>query len=530
MSTVTTTAASTPGTGVNSRHPLFTEFLEDWVQMRDTYRGERIVKEKATLYLPPTSGMVADGMGNAEAPGMKAYNAYKKRAHFPDIVNDAIEAMIGVMHHKPPTIELPEALEPMRERATLRHESLEMLLRRINEEQLVTGRLGLLLDLPARMDNDPGVVPYVAMYVAEKVINWDEGRRDGIVVDNINLVVLDESEFERKRDFEWEYEEKYRVLTLGEDAANDQVDDPDSSGERSALNLPEGQGTYQAGVFRETNRTFNVDRMVTPSIRGNTLDEIPFVFINSKDVVPEPEDPPLIGLSNLALTIYRGEADYRQALFMQGQDTLVVIGASSEQTDEGFRTGANASINLPQGGDAKFIGVDSSGLSEMRQALENDKSQAGQKGGQLLDSVSRERESGEALTVRVAARTATLNQIALAGAFGLQQLLRQAARWVGADPEQVIVTPNLDFVDDSLGGKELVELMTAKSLGAPISLRTIHTQMQDKDLTDMEFEEELSEIESEEPLGGSTDDDGPEPDEDELTEEETDDDDGSNTG
>ncbi len=513
MSTTVTTTRATPGTGVDSRHPLYTEFLDDWTRMRDTYRGQRIVKEKGFLYLPATSGMIADGISNAEAPGFKAYSAYKTRAHFPDIVNDAVEAMIGVMHHKPPTIELPEALEPMRTNATLRHETLEMLLRRINEEQLVTGRLGLLLDLPEMVQNQAGVTPYIAMYAAEKVINWDEGRRDGIVVDNLNLVVLDESEYERKRDFEWEFESKFRVLALGD--PNQPTETDDSSGERSALNLPKGQGTYQQAVFRETNRTFNAERLVTPSIRGTTLEEIPFVFINSKDVVPEPEEPPLIGLADLALLIYRGEADYRQALFMQGQDTLLVVGASEEQMSEGFRTGANASITLPIGGSAEFIGVDSSGLPEMRQALENDRSQAGQKGGQLLDSVSRERESGEALSVRVAARTATLNQIALAGAFGLEQLLRMAATWVGANPDDVSVTPNLDFIDDKLGGKELVDLMTAKSLGAPLSLRSVHEQMQDKDMTSMTFEEELSEIESEEPLGGSTDEDGPEPDEEE---------------
>ncbi len=464
-------ASGATGTGVDSQHPLYMEFLADWIKMRDCYRGERIVKEKGTTYLPPTAGMIADGMEPTQL-GFKQYNAYRLRAAFPDVVNDGIESMLGVMHNKPANIEIPKVMEPLIEEATLRHESLQMLLRRVNEEQLVTGRLGLLVDMPDVATTD---LPSIALYQAEDIINWDEGLRDGLVVDKLNFVALNESEFERVRNFEWEFQRKFRVLTLGNPHEN------------------VAEGVYNVGVYREVDATFNLDNQVEPSIRGKTLDEIPFVFINSKDVVPEPEEPPLLGLANLAFTIYRGEADYRQALFMQGQDTLVVIGGDEETT---YRTGAGGFIHLPsgQGHDAKFIGVDSTGLSEMREALQNDNNRASQKGGQMLDSVSRERESGDALKIRVAARTATLNQVALAGAFGLQQSLRIIARWVGANDQEVIVTPNLDFTDEALEGKTLVEYMTAKSLGAPFSLESIHDIMRDRDLTSKTFEEEVKQM------------------------------------
>ena len=257
-------------------------------------------------------------------------------------------------------------------------------------------------------------------------------------------------------------------------------------------------------MFDEDATTFSEAQLVTPSIGGSMLDEIPFVFINAKDVVPQTDAPPLLGLGRLALTIYRGEADYRQSLFMQGQDTLVVIGAISSgvEGETTFRTGANASIELPsgQGHDAKYIGVDSKGLVEMRSALENDYRLASEKSGQLIDSVSREKESGDALKIRVAARTATLNQIVLAGAFGLEQVLKIAARWLGQDDSKVKVMPNLDFADDSLDGKTLNEWMTAKALGAPLSLRTIHSRMKERELTELDFEEELEEIEKEKEL------------------------------
>ena len=363
-----------------------------------------------------------------------------------------------------------------------------MLLRNINEEQLISGRLGLLLDVP-NMSEGP-VTPYIAMYQAESIINWDDGARDELVVQNLNLVSLNETEYERKEEFEWEMVEKYRILTLG---------DPET-------NQPVLGGQYMVGVFRDDGGSFSYDPAlaISPSIAGQTIDFIPFTFINAADVVPSPDIPPLQGLARLALTIYRGEADYRQALFMQSQDTLVVVGSTDEEA--GFRTGANASIILPMGGDAKFIGVNSNGLPEMRQALQNDKAMAMSRGGQLMDTVSRERESGDALRVRVAARTATLNQIALAGAFGLEQSLKQAAVWVGADPNEVSVTPNLDFSDQRMDARSLVELMTAKGMGLPLSTESIHAMLRDHEMTEMEFADEIAKLEEESELLPAFDD------------------------
>ena len=97
---------------VDSKHPLYSEFLADWEQLRDCYRGERIVKEAGTRYLPATSGMESDGMETTTSPGFKAYVAYRTRARYPDFVKEAVESMLGVMHNKPPQIELPAKMEP----------------------------------------------------------------------------------------------------------------------------------------------------------------------------------------------------------------------------------------------------------------------------------------------------------------------------------------------------------------------------------------------------------------------------------
>ncbi len=459
---------------LSEKHPQYTLQLENWVLMRDAYRGERQVKSKGQVYLPATAGQVIDGMDQPTQPGAKAYQAYLKRARFPNFVREAVQTAVGMMHSQPPKIKLPKELEKI---TSSKGETMPQLLRRINEEQLLTGRIGLLADIPTRT-TDP--LPYIATYSTERIINWDDGTVEGLVPQVLNFVVLDESEYERnKLNFGWTLEEKYRVLVIGTIEGN------------------ETSGPYKFGVFESRDPAAVDSTLKEASIRGKTLDKIPFVIINSCDLVSDSDEPPLMDLGNLCMTIYRGEADYRQNLFMQGQDTLVIIGGATDE-DEAVRTGAGSRIDVPIGGDAKYIGVESDGLQEQREALENDRKRAGSMGAQSLDTVSRERESGTSLNIRIAARTADLNQIALTGAAGLEQLLKTCAEWVGANPEEVKVEPNLEFGDHQLSGQNMVEMQTSRNLGYPISAKSLHQVAYDRGLTKLTFEEEMAQAKKEE--------------------------------
>lgn len=475
---------------LDSVHPRYAIFAPDWRQLRHFAKGERAVKARTTEYLPATKGMVLDKMGYAANSkpnlGQEVYDAYLLRAVFPEYVGDALEIFMGMLHNKAPVIELPEELEGLRDNATEIGEPLELLLQRINLEQLTTGRVFMLLDLPVKPDpRNP--MPFIALYVAEAARNWDN---DAISDERaeLNFVVLDESGTKRNDNFEWVAIAKYRVLML--------VDE-------------NGKRIYKVGVFEDEGGTPNFDptQMRTPAIRGKTLESIPGVFVNSKDISPDPDEPPLMSLARLCGAIYRGEADYRQNLFMQGQDTLVVIGERAKPVgdpnsplndEEPLRTGAGSRIELEVGGDAKYVGVQSQGLTEQRYALENDRKRAESRSGQLIDAAKGDKESGTALRTRVGAQTSTLNQIAKTGALALEMILKKAAIWVGADPDKVKVTPNLEFADYQMSGQDLVNLMTAKrTQGAPLSLESIHRLMVQGNLTSLDFVTETDKIKAE---------------------------------
>lgn len=462
---------------LKSIHPQYSQFLDEWVAMRDFHGGETVVKEKGLTYLPATAGMEIDGMGPGQL-GYKIYQAYKARAVFPDYVKEGVEALMGLIHQHDAKIELPPRMEYLHARATVNGESLLMLLRKINEEQLITGRLGLMVDLPTNPD-PTNPEPFISIYSAEAITNWDDGStEEGL--DELKLVVLNESAFKRDG-FEWKFQERYRVLELKD-------------------------GIYSQGIFESED--YSPDTMFVPLLRGQSLDKVPFTFVNSKDLIASPDFPPLMGLGLCCLTIYRGEADYRQNLHMQGQDTLVTVGGirnpgavagQDGAPDDAIRVGAGSRLDVEMGGDAKFIGVSSTGLAEQRNAIENDRKRAEFKAGQLIGNQSLKNEAGNAMIARLASQTANLNQIAMSSGEGLEKALKHIAKWLGEDPEKVKVIPNTEFTNAASNAQELVYLMSARSMGAPLSMRSIHASLKDKGYTMMDYEEESALVKKEGP-------------------------------
>jgi len=473
--------------GAMTTHPQWLKFSLLWEKMMDCFQGADHIKSLGTKYLPATASMEYDGMDPGQ-DGRKRYDAYKQRAKFPEYVNDAVLQHGGTLHRKPAVIVMPEGMEPLRKRITSKGEGLDQLLRRINELQLRDGRLGLLVDLPE--GETRGTMPYVAVYEALAIRNWDDGD-DTLGHKAFNFVRLDESKYVMDHSSkEWHWKIIYRDLLLGTGATDEQ----ENTGAKYHQVLQEVSGSDDAAQE-------SVIAEVTPMYNGKAMEAIPFVFCNAMDLVAEPDRPPLLTLANNALSIYQGEADYRQSLFMQGQDTLVVKGGvqNTNQVDDKapVRVGAGARIDVPPDGDAKYVGVNSQGLPEQRKALEADHKDAQARSGSLTSSESASQESGDALRIRTTTKTASLVGIAITGAAALEQVLRYIAEWMGFDPNEVTVSPNIDFSKTMMIGQDFVQVMTAKNLGAPISAESVHNWLADNSMTTLSFEDEMKRIQEE---------------------------------
>lgn len=471
--------------GMSAVHPLFEKYNKIWEKLDHVFEGQEKIKEEGTKYLPYLPSMVLDGVESTEALGYKKYEQYILRANFPDDFAEAIRNNHGLLWSKPATIQLPPEMEYMNDKATREGLPLVALLSMINEMQLRNGRVGILLD----MDSTPSPEnkPFISLYFARNIRNWD--KADGgeqVDRDSLNMVVLDESKVVRNGKFDWKEQTRYRILSLGSMNNDDKA----------------GEATYSQGLFID-KEDFDESKMLTPVYRGEPLKEIPFIAINASDCLIDPDVPPFLGLANLCLSMYISDADYRQHLFMQSQDTLVRIGAmgsGEDGTKEGqapTRVGAGAVMDVAMGGDVKYVGVESQGLAEERLAIANDKAEAQLKAGQMVNNTKGSQESGEALRTRIGARTASLVQLAKTGASGLEMLLKICAKWMGADPSLVKIQPNLDFSKALFSGQNLVQTMAARQLGAPVALKTIHEYLTDQGLTKLTFEEEMEMMKNE---------------------------------
>lgn len=414
---------------VSTKHPEWGDRADEWKLMRDCVRGEKAVKDAGNTYLPMPSGFMVQA-----DKGAALYQAYQGRAQFPDIVSPTIDGMVGVIHRNEAQIEMPEAMNPLWEKATKDGLTLEALHKRITRELLETGRFGLLADAPAE-----GGMPYLAGYTAESIINWSN--------DN-DFYVLDECA--KVRDgFSWNDRPRYRVLEMV-------------------------NGNYTVTVWENGTKGASSE----PKATGNKkIEAVPFVVVGPRQLVAKPEDPPLIGVSRSAIAIYQLSADYRWQLFMTGQETFVVINGDAPDV-----IGAGVCISLTGGTeqarpDAKFVGPAGTGINAHRIAIQDERAAAIAAGARLFDNQAKTAESGDALRLRFTAQTATLQTISQASAAGLERGLRNIAIMMGLDPNKVTVKPPKRLVDSTLTPQDAKNLVEIWQEGA-ISFETLYENLQ----------------------------------------------------
>ena len=447
---------------VNSKHPDYADRVGEWAIMRHCARGLKAVAAEGEAYLPMPSGFRAQ-----EDAGVAAYSAYSMRAQFPEIVTPSISGMVGIIHRSEAQIKMPEAMQGLWERATKDGLPLEAMHRRVTSELLLMGRYCLLVDA-ASTGSD---MPWLAGYSAEALINWSPDR---------DLFVLDETGHVRN-EFEWTEQQAYRVLRLV-------------------------NATYSVETYKGLERQMEG---AEPRARANKpIKEIPFVVIGSRDLSVAVDEPPLIGVARAALALYRLDADYRHQLYSTGQETCVVINGEAPTA---VGSGVVVTINGEPGRqpDMKYVGPTGKGIEAHRTAIQDERDNAASAGARLFDSEKKSAESGDALRIRYAAQTATLTSIAMASAAGLEKALRYVAMMIGASPDEVVVTPNLSFMDTPMAAAEAKALMEVWK-GGGISYQTYYENLQRGQIASVERDHE------EEQVLVAADQEGLEPEEEEV--------------
>jgi len=427
-------------------HPEYTSAIaEEWRIMRDAYRGESAIKDRGERYLPMPSGFKFHPGGPEVRDAM--YDAYMKRARFPEIVTNAIRGMVGIAHSQDWQIDLPAALEPMRENSDGKGLPIANMSRRITTELLITGRYGVLADAPAN-----GGDIYLVGYTAEQIANWSE------------------------------YDDFYSLVEVIYDRIGEGWTDVTK---KRVLELIEGryvQRVYMDGALVEEYE---------PRARGGSaLDMIPITVGGAMDMDLTPDTPPLIGVARAAVAHYQINADYRLQLYMSGQETLVVHNATEVPSVVG--AGVVLSLEAADGtkdSKAEYIGPSGVGLDAHVTAMDREQMAAIKSGAQLFDNTERGQESGAARRLRFSAETATLSSIVSASGAILERVLKQAAIMAGANPDDVAVLPPENLMEGRLEPAELQSLVAAWRDGA-MSWPTLYENLQRGRIARMDREAE----------------------------------------
>jgi hypothetical protein len=398
---------------IDTKHPRYEAMIEAWKKCRDCYEGEEIIKREGTLYLPKTH----------DSQSGSSYLAYKARAAFWDFTDRAVKGLAGAALRKNPHISMPDGLNSLIDKESLRWAATEL---------LVTGRFGLLVDMPAE-----GGEPYLARYRAEQIINWR-------VDDNGEplWVVLMEQAWQPKEDdpFELELTTRYRLLHL--------VD-----------------GAYVQTVFTEQkdergNKELVPGESIIPLSNGTKLSSIPFFIGGPEGIDWDVVKPIILGLANANLRHYRLDADHAHNLHMSALATPWLNGFNKHEIDDlrkrgvSFELGSGKAWALPTGATAGMLETSGRGLLAQQREKDAAEKRMAVLGARIIEGQRVGVEAAETARIRQAGEASLLASLVSSVGKVFSEAARFAAVWTKRDQDEVVLELNQDFVSTRLTPSE----------------------------------------------------------------------------
>jgi hypothetical protein len=447
---------------VNSPNAAYAANKAKWQRVRDCREGEDAVKKRTTVYLPQL---------DVHANRPDKYLGYLARATFFNATGRTVAGLAGAIFQKPPKVDLPERIREHARDITMTGVSAEVFALNVVEEDLTTGRVGILVDLQLGQSTDGR--PYWSRYNAEDIVNWSAERRGGDEV--LTLVVLreDYQEPDPKDPFVSKTCDQYRELRL------------DEKGQYTVTiwRRPDGKAEFERWAPEGQK-----DPILIPQRRGKALDFIPFVFIGPTSTAPSVEKPPLLDLVNVNLAHYRNSADYEHGLHYTGIPIPWIAGAAAPAASPAdpnsppsqVVVGPDVFVYLEKDGKLGIEQADGETLGALENALKEKKEQMTTLGARMLEPPGAA-ETATAVLGRAAGDHASIRTIAAAAEEGLTKAAQIHAYWMGVEAHpsdaRATVTLNKDVVNAKLTPEEVRVLLEMYIEGA-ISAETFYHRLQ----------------------------------------------------
>ncbi len=430
---------------VTTPNPLYSKFKARWDKATDVYDGQAAVKRKGELYLHRTGGQIAAKMAGEETLANDLYKTYVHRAQLPDIVTPSIIGLTALAARTPWEIEVPPAMEYLRDNASAGI-TLEGMQSKLIHEGLKHGRLGHFVDT----DRIDGKVR-ISLYSAPSITNWKEDYN------RCWLVVLEEQVETGRIDdiFSHDYENHYRVLLLERSEEIDPNDD----------DVTNVSWTYRVRVYTPEDESgqYQVLDENEFSMEGFQEGELPFVFQGSTGLESDPDIIPLEGMIDHCLKYYELSADLYHDIHVSNTSTLVAFGF--EEGDLKF-AGAGAAIITSKSktdADVKYVSTDGTGQASAIAMMDKQIESAEKQSHRMTDKTAGV-EASSTLSQKLFTKTATLRSVEEQAVAALERDLRYIARMLGLSPESVSVKSQYKYTEKEIDATILKAISDAAAI------------------------------------------------------------------
>lgn len=448
---------------VEDKHPEYKAREPQWRRSRHAVAGTDAVKGATVLHLPKLGGQDSD-----------EYNAFLLRADYYGASSRTLQGLVGAIFRKPMKLDdVPEAQRKEMEIAvTDTGVGIQEFARTLARETLGIGRYGVLSEMPVSRNGTTTGKPYYVSYKGEDIYNWDTEVEDGKTI--ITRVVLHSTTFEQdpKDEFAKKKVERLRVLSLS----------------RQTGQLRTQERIYSINVYRKREKSQLVGpnapslngseyRLemgpIIPQVRGNVLQEIPFVFFNASTNLPATEKPPMLDLFDINLSHYRSSAMIEHGAMFTALPTAWVAGFPVETK---LQIGAGVAwVSEDTQASAGYLEFTGAGLAALERRIEVKERHMAILGARMLEgSRTNGVEAAETVQLRQSGEVSALNDTVNSVEDGLTRLTRYYLAWIGIDFKDKI-TLNREFVTADLNPQQIIALMQAWQQGG-ISFETLMFQ------------------------------------------------------
>ena len=443
---------------VDTPSPEYEAALPRWQRCRDCFEGSDAVKARATGYLP----MLEGHHGSSQK-----YDAYKTRAVFYNATARTVAGLLGSVFRATPSWTFPATIEDDLQDVTLMGRPLVSFALMGFQELLITGRVGVQVDMPKAPEDGATTRPYWVLRRAEDILSWRTVVRDG--QETLTRVVLSEAVEEDDPEDEWSPTriDQIRVLELV-----------------STVNTASNAATYQIRRFRNKKASDEAedqwkqhDEAIVPLKNGDPLTFIPFQFIGPTSVTPAIEKSPMVDIVDVNLSHYRTSADFEHGAHLTALPTPWVSGAELPDGKD-FPIGSATAWILPnpqaRAGMLEFTG---DGLKTLERSLSVKQEQMASLGARLIESRKAAAETAEALRLAMSGDHSVLASMASTFDQAMTHVMRWHADWSGADTTAITFAVNKDFFEARLTAQEAQALVGTWQAGG-ISFETLFWNLQ----------------------------------------------------